>query len=179
MAVIALTALAALAGPAGCDGDDGDATDGATADGAAPRPVEPRAEWSTPFCEAMVDLSNRLISDPPADPTALVVETYERIVDDVPPEIRQDFLAVLAGLQATGEAPAETSVPAATDDTVPPPSVGSIEDFADEGYLPDDDPALRLTAYVDATCRGTQNNPGPAATQPQGGFDTVASTVPG
>ena len=38
--------------------------------------------------------------------------------------------------------------------------------FPEEGWGPEDDPALRVNAYVDFECRGVQNNPGPPATQP-------------
>lgn len=48
--------------------------------------------------------------------------------------------------------------------TLEPPS--AEEAFDAEGYLPDDDPAIRLNEYVDFTCRDNINNPGPPATQP-------------
>ncbi len=125
----------------------------------------------TPFCQAMIDLGAELENDPPPDEGARIIEVYESIVDDVPDEIRDDFLSVLARLQA-GSPPvttsAATSVPAPAPTSVPGagtvPATSLVD--ADEGYFPDDDPALRLNAYISASCRGTSNNPGPLATQP-------------
>ena len=48
--------------------------------------------------------------------------------------------------------------------TLAPPS--SEEIFDEEGYVPDDDPTVRLNEYVDFACRDNINNPGPPATQP-------------
>lgn len=138
----------------------------------------------TPFCRAMIDLADRLESDPPDDPEAVIVDTYQEIEDEVPDAIREDFDAVLAALR--GDAPAATKPddatgaattsfdpgPPATDEsgaTLPPG-----DPFFDEGYDPDDSPALRLNAYVDFECRGVANNPGPPPTQPLS--DVVVTT---
>lgn len=120
----------------------------------------------TPFCQAMIDLGDELENDPPADEGARIIEVYESIVDDVPPEIRDDFLSVLARLQAgspdvtAATTPPPTTVPGSS--TVP----GTTLVDSDEGFFPDEDPAVRLNAYISANCRGTLNNPGPLATQP-------------
>lgn len=127
----------------------------------------------TPFCQAMIDLADRLEEDPPDDVEAEIIATYEQIEDEVPAEIRDDFDAVLADLR--GEAP--PLPPSTTDDVttdVPPvatstdPSDGAPpgDPFFDEGYEPADDPAVRLGAYVDLVCRDVANNPGPPPTQP-------------
>ena len=64
-----------------------------------------------------------------------------------------------------GDVPAGAAPPDATVFTG-----GSIpiegDDTSDEGYLPSDNPTARLSAYVDYTCGGSLNNPGPTATQP-------------
>jgi hypothetical protein len=121
--------------------------------------VEVPPERLTPFCEAMIELSDTLETDPPADPEALVIETYLGIEDEVPPEIAPDFQAVLADLQGTT---VSTVAAAGTGGSLPTDG----EDPSDEGYLPSDDPTVRLTGYVDFTCRSNINNPGPPATQP-------------
>ena len=45
-------------------------------------------ERLTPFCQAMIDLSERLETDPPDDTAALIIETYEGVGGDVPAEDR-------------------------------------------------------------------------------------------
>ncbi len=121
-------------------------------------------ERLTPFCQAMIDLADRLETDPPDDVGALIIETYEGIVDEVPPEIANEFDAVLAALRtgADPEVPETTIPPAATSG----PLTTDGDPFFEEGYLPDADPSRRVNAYVQFACRDTANNPGPPATQP-------------
>ena len=134
-------------------------------------------ERQTPFCQAMIDLNDELLNDPPADSRARIIEVYQSIVDDVPPEIEVDFLAVLARLQSGGAAAGTTlaPVPAASPATAPGASAVPVttSPFADEGYDPDADPTTRLAEYVRFACRDSVNNPGPSATQPG------TPTVPG
>jgi hypothetical protein len=133
----------------------------------------------TPFCQAMIDLNDRLENDPPDDVEAEIIETYEDIADEVPDAIRDDFDAVLADLHGEGAAPEtsdtfpdDTNTPTTTIPTGPPETdaagatLPAGDPFFDEGYDPDDDPASRLNAYVDFECRSVANNPGPPATQP-------------
>ena len=54
----------------------------------------------TPFCQGMIDLADRLLNDPPADPAAEIISVYESLVDVVPAEIENEFLTVLARLQS-------------------------------------------------------------------------------
>lgn len=123
---------------------------------------------STPFCQAMIDLGDRLENDPPDDPVAVIIETYAGIQDEVPAAIREDFDAVLAELRDEDVSPSATSdAAAATTSAVSTASTISAT-FFEEGYDPDDDPALRLNAFVDFECRDVANNPGPPATQPLG-----------
>ena len=136
------------------------------------------AERLTPFCQAMIELADRLESDPPDDVELLILSTYESIADQVPDEIRVDFEAVVADLRGvsvpSGEALVEdesaggvssrSTLPPTTD--VTGATLPQDDPLPDEGFAPEDDPALRLNAYVDFSCRDVANNPGPAATQP-------------
>lgn len=133
----------------------------------------------TPFCQAMIDLADQLENDPPDDFEAEIIATYERIADEVPEAIRGDFDAVLADLRGqpvpdTVEDISTTSfdpLPTVTDETGATLPAG--DPFFDEGYDPDDTPALRFNAYVDFECRDVANNPGPPPTQP---LSDVAAT---
>ncbi len=126
----------------------------------------------TPFCQAMIDLTDRLESDPPDDSRALIIETYEDIADQVPATIEAEFAAVLARLRGEDPPASGDTEVADLETTVPPPATdeaGEIvegDDFFEEGYSPDEDPALRVNAYVEFTCRDSVNNPGPPPTQP-------------
>jgi len=148
-----------------CSGDDTD--DSADADSAAPATVSVPLTRLTPFCQAMIDLSDELLTDPPDDPEALIIETYVSIVDDVPEQIKPDFLAVLASLQGT-ELPTTTTI--VTDSEVAVEStIGSTvadESFDAESRLPPDESEQRLNSYVQFACRDALNNPGPPATPP-------------
>lgn len=173
-------------------------TDEATIDPAVPSgTVAIPAQRLTPFCQALIDLSERLETDPPDDPEALILETYLEVADDVPAEIADDFGAVLAGLQgrplptvAPDSVPpsspgADSTDPPATDPAVtdppvtdPPVTDPAVTDPADGSVLPpadagfdegrfnSDTPSQRLNDYVTFVCRDSDNNPGPAATQP-------------
>ncbi len=156
-----------------CTADE--ASDGdAEANPAVPsRTVAIPAERLSPFCQAMIDLSERLETDPPDDVASLIIDTYLEIADDVPAEIANEFAAVLARLQDGSATEPGLSTPPVS--TAPPPrepvTVGSStpgegDRFFEEGYLPGDDPAERLNAYVAFACRDNENNPGPPATQP-------------
>lgn len=153
---------------AGCSADDDSASESTFAGLPEIRAVTVPPERRSPFCEAIFELDERL-DDAPADAdiAAIISDAYSAMLDDVPAEIRDDFLAVLADLQ-TGAATADddaagtTTSAAGTTGTAP---ATSVEDF-EEGYLPDDTPALRLNSYVQFTCRDSQNNPGPPETEP-------------
>lgn len=136
------------------------------------RTVPVPAERLSPFCQSIADLDDRLNAAPAgADTTQTIIDAYSSMVDVVPAEIRADFMSVLAALQADPSG-AGVTFPTTPDTavTTPPPSaspatVTTVEDF-EEGYLPDDDASSRLNAYIDFACRDSQNNPGPADTQP-------------
>jgi hypothetical protein len=165
-----LATVMALLLTAGCTnlGDDA-GVDEATDPMPLPSVTVP-PERLTSFCQAMIDLSDELETDPPADPTELILDTYLGIVDEVPAEIEDDFLAVIAALEAP-------PTPSTSDPTT---TLGAdpAEDFDAEGYLPDDEPNQRLNDYVQFACRDSQNNPGPPATQPLDRI-VVDDTTPG
>jgi hypothetical protein len=152
----------------GCDSgtrEDGVSGDGATTE-APPLSVSIPPERLTPFCQAMIDLGDRLVNDPPPDPASEIIAVYESLVDVVPPEIEVDFLTVLARLQSGAPATTSTTITTTTSTTVAGVATVATTLFAEEGYDPDEDPALRVNQYVQFTCRDAVNNPGPAATQP-------------
>ena len=158
----AVTLAAVLLG--GCSSGD-DAAPGTTLDDSeSMRTVAVPPERLSPFCEAIHGLNERLdAAEPDADTGQMIIDTYSAIVDDVPGEIRDDFLSVLAGLQADPGTAAATTTAAST--LPQSTTVTTVEDF-EEGYTPDDDAALRLNAYLASACADTQNNPGPSPTQP-------------
>ncbi len=131
-------------------------------------------ERLTPFCEAMIELSDDLRSGPVDDADGLIIDTYRSIRPDVPPEIATDFDLVLqaleAGLPAPTDPPIEPTTVTAVTGSDPTATVGGS---VDEGFDPDTSPAERINSYVAFACRGTGNNPGPPPTQPTG--DAVAT----
>lgn len=189
-------ALAATLALTACvsDGSPDDADGAAEATDDAPRfEVTVPADRLTPFCQAMNELTEQLLTTESAedesssgeavDDAALIIETYRSIVDEVPDVIASDFAAVLSALEEGAPPPTDptivttTSVPAAPGGSAPPtvvpvtdatgstiPSEGDA--FFDEGYGPGTSPAERVNEYVGFACRGTENNPGPPATQP-------------
>lgn len=154
---------------AGCDsGEREDAESGPDGSTVAPEiSVTIPPQRLTPFCQGMIELTDRLLNDPPDDPAAEIVATYESLVEVVPPEIEVEFLTVLARLQSGTPATTASTATTLPGTTVTDPNVTEPTTlFADEGYDPDEDPALRVNEYVQFACRDAINNPGPAATQP-------------
>jgi hypothetical protein len=164
---------------AACSSDGDDVADDASTDGPPVPSVTVPPERLTPFCAAMIELADRLETDPPDDARTLILDTYLGIVDDVPPAIESEFRAVIAELQ--GEAPPTTSTTTTSTtsttttvatDAAPASAVSSslpepgVEDFDAEGRLPGDSPSERVSDFVLFTCRGSDNNPGPPATEP-------------
>lgn len=171
-AAIATVAIAAVlvALVAGCSSDDDAQSDSTFAETGPLRTVAVPAERLSPFCESIADLDEQLNAAPAdADTSQMIIDAYSSMVDVVPEEIRNDFLSVLAALQADPSGAAATL--ATTPDTAvttPPPSVSTASTLLgfEEGYLPDDDASSRLNAYIQFACRDSQNNPGPADTEP-------------
>ena len=138
----------------------------------------------TPFCEAMIELSDQLRSEEVADDENLIITTYRSIRAEVPPEISADFDAVLVALETGAPAPTDPPLPTSPT-TVPTPTASSTSTVApdaqtdvgagsvptsspgvDVGYAAGNSPSERINNYVSFACRDTQNNPGPPATEP-------------
>jgi hypothetical protein len=165
-------AVAIVAGVAlgGCTGSDGGATN--TTVEFTPADV-PAGAAQTPFCSGMSAISLRVNTDPPSDINGYLVAEYEALLPVVPDAIASEFRTVLANLRAaadssvgspTGSGPSSgpsSGTTAPSTDTSDP-----SDGFAEEGYLPDAEPNLRLNAYLADNCFGTQSNPGPPPTQP-------------
>ena len=198
LAIVAAVVLAA------CTDDEPGATG---PDVATERPeisVTVPPERQTPFCQAMIDLTDQLRNGDVDDAAALIVETYRRIAPDAPNAIVDDFNLVLAALEAGRPPPTDpprdtvaTTPPSASTTTVVPsassssapsgslPSDGSASSTApvvpvasgavDEAFAPGDSPTERLNSYVAFECRSTANNPGPAPTQPGVAVDDTVS----
>lgn len=153
----------------GCIGSDGDATN--TTVEFIPADV-PAGAAQTPFCSGMSAISLRVNTDPPSDLGTYLIAEYEALLPVVPSAIGSEFQTVLDDLRGAatrGTVPgSDTSATATTD-----PADG----FAEEGYLPDEEPALRLNAYLADNCFGTQSNPGPPPTEPLS--DVPAVSTPG
>jgi hypothetical protein len=163
--------LALALGLTGCNSGEREPEADTTGDDAVELPdvsVTIPLERLTPFCQAMIDLNDELIDDPPEDTRARIIEVYESIVDEVPAEIEVDFTTVLARLQA-GESAITTPTAAPFVTSVVPNSIDvsdTTNPLVDEGYDPDVDPTTRLAEYVRFACTDIANNPGPSATQP-------------
>jgi hypothetical protein len=138
-------------------------------------------ERQSPFCEAISGLDQQLnAAGSGTDTTQMIIDAYTGMVDDVPAEIKSDFLTVLAALQADPSGADETlpTTPETALTTPPPSAAAASTTFpgVDEGYLPDDDAASRLNAYIQFACRDSQNNPGPSDTDPS--LPPPSSTLP-
>jgi hypothetical protein len=129
-AAIAMVAALALAG---CDVFDFDEEATSTASETEVIPeitVTIPPSRLTPFCQAIIDLRDEIQNDPPADTRARIIEVYESIVDEAPPEIRDDFLSVLASLQsgepvATAVIVTPTAPPSVSEPSVSGPSASA------------------------------------------------------
>jgi len=161
-------------------------TDTTEPDVVVPMVTEPAIRL-TPFCQQMIALDEALPSDPAVETSEQVLEAYRAALPDVPAEIDAEFRAVIAALETGTVAtvpgapvdtvstddlggPAQTVPPDATLPPAPPSGSTTLPSeeqlVAEEGWLPDDEPAARVNAYIDFACRGTANNPGPPATEP-------------
>jgi len=147
-----------------------DSPDEATGDEVADEPtisVTVPAVRLTPFCEAMIDLSDQLRSGGVEDANALIIETYRSIQPDVPLEIAVDFDLLLAALEAGLPPPTDPPIDTTIAITAAPGTdPSSTEGSVDEGFDPDTSPTERINSYIAFSCRSTGNNPGPPPTQP-------------
>lgn len=163
---VAATVLAAVL-LMGCSGDD------AGDDPAVSAPVTGNVAATapglgSPFCDRVAEMSAALDADePPDDVTTYLVDAYHDLLAVAPPDLVPDLEAMVAALSApptaTDNDPVTTGT-APADDAVPPVVVIS--------------PSERVAEYVAEHCGRIDANPGPSATPPSGGYDTVADTVP-
>lgn len=153
-----VASLTAVLAASACSGSDGAST--ATTIEFVPADA-PAAEAQTPFCAGMSEISLRVNTDPPDDLNSYLISAYEALAPDVPAGIVSEFQSVLAGLRGASATTA-TSVVGTLGDL----AGTTVAGFAEEGYLPDPEPELRLNAYLADNCFGTQSNPGPPPTQP-------------
>jgi hypothetical protein len=161
--VPALVAAASVL--AGCIGDDD-----------APAPTTPVAAGSavpatlpglgSPFCDGITAMTARLDGDdPPADVAAFVAASYSELLGVAPPELAPDLQALIAALGGATPGGTEVAGTAAASDDV----VASVVLVT---------PAERIADYVAENCGRVGANPGPPATPPGAGYDTVADTAP-
>jgi hypothetical protein len=164
----------------GCSSDDDSQSGSTFAETGQVRTVAVPAERLSPFCESIAELDERLnAASADADTSTMIIDAYSAMVDVVPDEIRNDFLSVLAALQADPRG--TTATVATTPDTAvttPPPSASTVSTLLgfEEGYDPDTDASSRVNAYIQFACRDSQNNPGPADTEPS--LPPPSSTLP-
>lgn len=145
----------------GCFFDGSDSTDASEED-ADPAPdisVTVPSERLTPFCRAMIDLTDAIRSGDEVGED-LIVETYRSIVDDVPEEIADDFMLVLNALESG--APSPTDPPRATFETLP---------------RPDTTPAPTGTSTPATTSTSTSISEPPATDEAATSEPTVPSSV--
>lgn len=187
--LVAPVAVVIAAAGAGCTPERGetDARSGTVVSTLAVPEVTPPPERRTPFCQIMLDLDDSLPADPTIEVTDEVLVAYREALPVAPPVIADELEAVIVGLETgteptpaatvpTSQPTPATSVPTTPETFVPPGGADAPgatlepptpeEAFDEEGYLPDDDPAIRLNEYVDFACRDSVNNPGPPPTQP-------------
>jgi hypothetical protein len=151
---------------AGCIGDDDAPTTSAPAATGSAAPAPPPGPGS-PFCDGVTEMTARLDGDdPPADVAAFVADSYRDLLNVAPPELTGDLEAMIAGL---GGAPPTGTEVAGT-------AAASADDVAASVVLVT--PAERIADYVSENCGRVGANPGPPATPPGGGYDTVADTAP-
>ena len=89
----------------------------------------------TPFCESMIDLSDRLRGGEVDDDQLLIIQTYRSIEAQVPPEIASDFTAVLVALETGAPAPTDPPLPT-TPTTVPTSAASTGSSDTDAGSAP-------------------------------------------
>lgn len=163
LAACVLLALTAVA----CTGDDD--ADAPTASAAPAGTVSAALPTLSPFCTGIAEMTARLgADDAPDDVTAFLIGSYQDLLPVAPPELTADLEALIASLSApsttTTTGVPSTAVSVAPDDLAPPVLVVT--------------PGERIADYVAEQCGRIGANPGPPATPPGGGYDTVADTPP-
>lgn len=126
------------------------------------------AEIEVEFRAVLNELETGVPATLPPGSVALPPITVPATITIAPPTTASDLTEPTTPSTTPTTSPPSSVVTenAAPPSTFAPPAEG--ETFLEEGYLPDETPAQRVNAYIDAACRNTQNNPGPPATQPGG-----------
>ncbi len=160
IAACVLVALAAVA----CSGDD--ATPGPAS--AAPAPAGSVAATvpgpDSRFCEGVATIAASLDgASPPDDVPGFLAESYRELIAVAPFELVPDLEALVGALdgQSAADATAPSSPPADAASDQSPVTVVVVT------------PGERVAQYVAENCGRVDANPGPPATPPAGGFDTV------
>lgn len=157
---------------AGCVSDGPQETAGTSAvNDTSPISVTISPARGTPFCSAMIELTDTILGDQDVDAKALIIETYRSIETEVPADIADDFAAVLTELETGITAPTLAPVtqpdqPLATAGTATAGTTDGATDESTDFFFGGSTPAERVNDYVAFACRDSENNPGPAATQP-------------
>lgn len=159
---VALLAVVALAG---CSGDDDADTEPTAPPGSA---VVTSPGLGSPFCDRVAEMTAALDADePPDDVEAFLIEAYQDLAALAPADLVPDLEAMVAALRGSEvTTTVATSVPATApaDNSVPPVVVVT--------------PGERIADYIATNCGRIDANPGPQATVPTGGYDTLPDTVP-
>jgi hypothetical protein len=160
----------------GCIGDDdGPTTTEAVAAGTAP-PAPPPGPGS-PFCEGVTAMTARIDGDdPPADVAAFVADSYRELLTVAPPELVPDLEAMITLLGEARPSGTEVVGTEVGGTEVGGTAVASADDVVASVVLVT--PGERIADYVAENCGRVGANPGPPATPPAGGYDTVADTAP-
>ncbi|HWL44594.1 MAG TPA: hypothetical protein VNQ73_16760 [Ilumatobacter sp.] len=148
-----------------CTGDD-DGGEPVAPGVSGPATTEP--EMTSPFCTGIAEVTARLAGDDlPADLDGFLADAYQDLLPVAPAELVPSIEALVASLGLSS--PVITTVPG-TDVTLPPDNVAPPVVVVTPGE--------QLAEYVAEHCARIDANPGPAATVPSGGIDTVADTAP-
>ena len=170
--VLAGIALAGAVLFGGCTSDDDPAEPAASA---APATTAPAAPPGSPFCAGVAEITATLDGDPPDDLGAYLIGAYQDLLPVTPAELAPDLEALIGALSRPASAASDPTTPAST------PATGTAVTAAPDDVAPPlivVTPGERVAEYVAEHCGRIDANPGPAATPPAGGYDTVADTAP-
>lgn len=142
----ALLAVATALVVAGCSGS---ASEGERPDQGAGVTMTVPPTRLTPFCQAMIDLADRLETEQIDDEGQLILDTYLDILSEVPTAIEEDFRVVIARLQS-GDLPE-----LATTSTTRPGSRSATATTSTVGRSPGGSASTRSTTTTTATTTTT------------------------
>lgn len=161
--------MLALAALAACSGDD-DAEAPPDSEVASGTVAVTEPGIGSSFCDRVSEMTAALDADePPDDVTTYLIDAYQDLIAIAPADLVPDLEAMVRVLSAPPATTPPAGAPdaagtAPADDAVPPVVVVT--------------PGERVAEYVAEHCGRIDANPGPSATPPSGGYDTVADTGP-